>query len=177
MRIIKGYWLWGLFSSTEKGFLNQIKAKVQSKLKSPSFETHITLSGPYLNFDKNFLNKLKNFAENNSAINLNFGGYDFKQEIFKSFYISIKNSPRLKELRRNIYDLNNFDLANNYSPHISLSYGNHEIKDKKEIISNLPELKKPIRMSKIALVEVDEDINLWKILESFDLNKSRFKSK
>jgi len=25
-------------------------------------------------------------------------------------------------------------------------------------------------MSKIALVEVDEDINLWKILESFDLS-------
>ena len=90
--------------------------------------------------------------------------------IFRSFYISIENSRQLKELRRNIYELNNFDLANNYLPHISLSYGNHEIKTKKELISNLPELNKPIRMSKIALVEVDEDINLWKILESFDLN-------
>ena len=101
---------------------------------------------------------------------LNVGGYDFKQEIFKSFYISIENSQQLKELRRNLYELNNFDLANNYSPHISLSYGDHEIKVKKELISNLPELDKPIRLSKIALVEVDEDINLWKILESFDLN-------
>ena len=61
-------------------------------------------------------------------------------------------------------------MANNYSPHISLSYGNHEKKAKKELISNLPELNKTIRMSKIALIEVDEDINLWKILESFDLN-------
>ena len=170
MRIIKGYWLWGLFSSTEKGFLNQIKAKVQNKLKSPFFETHITLTGPYLNIDNIFLNKLKNFAENNSAIMLNVGGYDFKQEIFKSFYIQIENSRRLKELRRNIYELNNFDLNNNYFPHISLSYGNHEIEEKKELISNLPELNKLIRMSKIALVVVDEDINLWKILESFDLN-------
>ena len=89
---------------------------------------------------------------------------------FISFYISIENSRKLKELRRNIYELNNFDLANNYSPHISLSYGNHEIKEKKELISNLPELNKLIRMSKIGLVEVDEDINLWKILECFDLN-------
>ena len=103
-------------------------------------------------------------------ISLNVGGYDFKQEIFKSFYISIKNSRQLKVLRRNIYELNNFDLAKNYDPHISLSYGIHEIKEKKELISNLPELNKPIRMCKIALVEVDEDINLWKILESFDLN-------
>ena len=170
MRISKCYWLWGLFPSVEKVFLNQIKSKVQSKLQSPFFETHITLTGPYLSIDDIFLNKLKNFAENNSAIMLNVGGYDFKQEIFKSFYISIENSQQLKELRRNLYELKNFDLANNYSPHISLSYGDHEIKVKKELISNLPELDKPIRLSKIALVEVDEDINLWKILKSFDLN-------
>ena len=166
----KGYWLWGLFPFKEKFFLNEIKAKVQSKLKSPFFETHITLSGPYLNIDNIFLNKLKNFAENNSALILNVDGQGFKQEIFKSFYISIENSQGLKELRRNIYELKNFDLANNYFPHISLSYGDHEIKAKKELILNLPELNKPIRMSKIALVEVDEDIKLWKILESFDLN-------
>ena len=170
MKINKCYWVWGLFTSRETNLINEIKAKVQSKLKSPFFETHITLTGPYLNIDNIFLNKLKNFAETNSALMLNVDGYDFKQEIFKSFYISIENSRRLKELRRNIYELNNFDLANNYSPHISLSYGDHEIKAKKKMILNLPELNKPIRMSKIALVEVDEDINLWKILESFDLN-------
>ena len=170
MRISKGYWLWGLFPSVEKVFLNEIKAKVQSKLKSPFFETHITIAGPYLKIDNIFLNKLKDFAENNSAIILNVGGYDFNQEMFKSFYISIENSQQLRELRRKIYELNNFDMADNYSPHISLSYGNHEMKAKKEMISNLPELNQPIRMSKIALVEVDEDINLWKILESFDLN-------
>jgi len=170
MKISKSYWLWGLFSSKEENFLNVIKAKVQSKLKSPFFETHITLAGPYLYIDKTFSNKLKTFAENNTLIFLNLGGYDFKQEVFKSFYISIKSSQRLEEFRRNVYELNNFDLSNNYSPHISLSYGNHEIKEKKELISNLPELNKPIRISKIALAEVNEDIKKWKILESFDLN-------
>ena len=170
MRKSKGYWLWGLFSPQEKFFLNEIKAKVQNKLKSPSFETHITLTGPHLNIDNIFFDKLKNFAQNNSAIMLNVSGYDFKQELFKSFYISIKSSRQLKELRKNIYELNNFDLAKKYSPHISLSYGNHAIKEKKELTSNLPVLNKTIRMSKIALVEVDEDVNLWKILESFDLN-------
>ena len=170
MRISKGYWLWGLFPSKETIFLNEIKAKVQSKLKSPFFETHITLTGPYFYINNIFLNKLKAFAENNSEILLNVGGYEFKQELFRSFYISIKNSSRLKELRKNIYELNSFDIGNNYCPHISLTYGNHEIKEKKELITKLPKLSKPIRMSKIALVEVDEDINLWEIIKSFDLN-------
>ena len=170
MRISKGYWLWGLFPFKEKFFLNEIKAKVQNKLKSPSFETHLTLSGPYLNIDNVFLNNLKNFAESNYAIMLKVDRYDFKQEIFKSFYISIKKSRQLKELRRNINELDNFDLIDNYSPHISLAYGNHEVEEKKELISSLPELNKQIRMSKIALVEIDEDINCWKILEIFELN-------
>ena len=170
MNINKGYWVWGLFPYKETILLNAIKAKVQIKLKSPVFETHITLAGPYLNIDKSFLNKLKTFGESNSVIMLNFDGYKFKQEMFKSFYISIKNSSHIDELRKNIYELNKFDLENNYFPHISLSYGNHDIKEKKILISKLPAFRKPIKMSKIALVEVDEDINLWKILESFDLN-------
>ncbi len=170
MRISKGYWIWGLFSSKDTYFLNQIKAKVQSKLKSPFFQTHLTLSGPYLNISDIFLNKLKNFAKDNSAISLNVDGYDFRQEIYKSFFIAIKNSCSLKELRRNIYNLSKFDLENNYSPHISLSYGNHELKEKKELISKLSKINKSITLSKIALVFVDENINLWKIIESFDLN-------
>jgi len=36
---------------TKKVMTIEIKAKVQSKLKSPFFETHITLTGPYRNID------------------------------------------------------------------------------------------------------------------------------
>ena len=169
MRIKKGYWVWGLFPTKETKILNELKDKVQSKLKSPYFETHITLTGPYLNIDRIFLNKLKAFGESNSVIMLNVDGYDFKQEKFKSFYISIKNSKNLEELRKNIYKLNKFNLRNNYSPHISLSYGEHDIKEKKLLISKLPKFENPIKMSKIALVEVDENIDIWKILKCFDL--------
>ena len=170
MRFNKVFWIWGLFPSIETNILNEIKTLVQSKLKSPVFDTHITLAGPYLNIDKSFLNKLKTFGENNSVIMLNFDRYNFKQEMFKSFYISIKHSRDLEELRKNIYKLNKFDLEKNYLPHISLSYGNHDMKEKKMLISKLPVFNKPIKMSKIALVEVDENINLWKILECFNLN-------
>ena len=117
------------------------------------------------------MNKLKIFGENNSPILLNPEGYSYKQEIFKTFYVSIENSENLKKLRRNIFDLNKFDLDSKYSPHISLSYGDHEIKDKKELIKQLPKLNRPIKMTKIVLVKVNEDINSWKIMQSFKLNQ------
>ena len=158
------------FPPKETKYLNFIKDKVQSKLISPCFDLHITLSGPYLEIDKTFICKLRSCGENNSSIMLHVDGYCFKQEIFKSFYLSIKNSLPLKQLRQNIYKLNKFDLHNNYSPHISLCYGNHQIEAKKELISKLPKFSKLIRISKIVLVEINRDINKWKIQERFDLN-------
>ena len=41
---------------------------------------------------------------------------------------------------------------------------------KKRLISKLPKFNKLIRVSKIALVEINKDINQWQIHESFDLN-------
>ena len=166
----KTYYLWGLFPPQEIEYLNFIKEKVQSKLISPYFDPHITISGPYFNIDKTFISKLKSFGNENSSILLHVDGYSFKQEIFKSFYISIKNSQNLIDLRKNIFKLNKFDIDNTYNPHISLCYGNHQIQDKKELISKLPKLNKVIRISKIALIEINKDINQWNIQESFDLN-------
>tara|TARA_B100000900_G_C20493346_1_gene680522 strand:- start:464 stop:976 length:513 start_codon:yes stop_codon:yes gene_type:complete len=166
----KIYYLWGLFPPQEIEYLNFIKDKVQTKLISPCFDLHITLAGPFLDIDKTFISKLKSFGEVNSSIVLHADGYRFKQEIFKSFYISIKDSLHLHELRKNIYKLNKFDLDNNYSPHISLCYGNYQIEEKKELISKLPDFSKLVTVSKIALVEINKDINKWKIQRSFDLN-------
>ena len=116
------------------------------------------------------MDKLKSFCCRNNAVSLDINGYNFHQEKFKSFYISIKNSENLKKLRRNIYELNEKDIDDYYSPHISLTYGIHQIKEKKELILKLPKFNKPIKLSKIALVDVDEEINKWRIIEGFDLN-------
>ena len=158
-----------LFTLEDTEYLKSIKDKVQSRLISPYFDLYLNFSGPYLEIDKTFISKLRSFSENNSSIMLYVDGYCFKQEMFKSFYLSIKNSLSLKKLRQNIYKLNTFDLNNNYSPHISLCYGNHQIQEKKELIINLPKFNKIIKMSKIGLVEINQDIKQWKIVESFDL--------
>ena len=92
------YYLWGLFHSEDTEYLNFIKYKVQSKLGSPYFELHITLSGPYSEIDKTFICNLRSFGENNHSIMLHVDGYCFKQEMFKSFYLSIKNSLSLTKL-------------------------------------------------------------------------------
>jgi len=169
MRIKKGYWIWGIFPSEEKNYLNKIKYVVQKDLISPKFEPHMTIAGPYLKININFLNKLEKFAKNCSSIVLKIKGYEWKEKIFESFYIALNKTEELNKLRNNIYDLKKFDLKDNFCPHISMTYGDHPKKDKELLIQKLPKLNKTLKISKIALVEVDEDIQLWKIKKIYNL--------
>ena len=57
----KTYYLWGLFPPEETEYLNFLKDKVQSKLISPNFDLHITLSGPYVKIGKTFIRFYSHF--------------------------------------------------------------------------------------------------------------------
>jgi len=165
----KVYWLWGLFDDRDSNYLNNLKDKIQAKLFSPRFDLHITIAGPYKKLDSNFSKKLKNFCKNSSPIILDIKGFDYTKETFKSFYLSINYSDQLKILRSNINKLQTFDLSKNFLPHISLAYGDHKVKEKKLMISKITKFNKSVKLSQIALVEINDDINNWKILESFKL--------
>ena len=171
MRNSKCFWLWGGFSTEDSLYLNEYKSKVQSILQSPNYEIHITLSGPYFKIDDHFLSQLKFFAQNNSSLDLYLKNFDFQDKIFQSFYISINNTKELETLRKGILKINKFDFEKDYKPHISLAYGEHKKNIKEELILKLPKLKESIKMNKISLVEVNESIKLWNILENFDLEK------
>ena len=168
---IKAYWIWGLFPLSEKIFLNNLQYQVQKVLDSPEFEAHITLSGPFIEIDKNFIKQLKKYSQNTSPVLLDLKGYEYKMEIYESFFISIENSLKLKNLRDDINKIKKPKLIKNFTPHISLSYGNHEEKEKKFLISTLPRLRRELKISSLAIVKVDENINLWNIENIFNLKK------
>ena len=69
-----------------------------------------------------------------------------------------------------MFKINCQDRTKNFFPHISLSYGIFQKKIKENLISSLPRLKRSFTIDKISLVEINEDINLWKISESFSFN-------
>ena len=171
MRISKCFWIWGRFSYEDTLYLNSQKNKVQSILESPSYDIHITLAGPFLKIDNKFLLKLKFFAQNNSPFDLYLKNFDFLDQTFKSFYISVINSKDLNDFRRGILKIKKFNFEKEYHPHISLAYGVHNQNIKKELILRMPKLRESIKLTKLSLVDVNENISLWNILENFDLQK------
>ena len=169
MRISKAYWIWGQFSEKDTLYLNSIKDNVQISLKSPKFDVHLTLCGPYEKLDHDFLFNLNNLSNKNQSIILNLEKFDFSDEKFKSFFIKTNKSIELNNLRNSIYKLSKFASKNDYDPHISLAYGNHKKYNKDLLISRMPILRKKILLSKISLVYVNEELNIWRILNNYDL--------
>ena len=169
MRINKAYWIWGQFSKKDTLYLNSIKDNVQISLNSPKFDIHLTLCGPYEKLDHDFLFNLNNLSNKNQSIILNLEKFDFSDEKFKSFFIKTNKSIELNNLRNSIYKLSKFATKNDYKPHISLAYGNHKKYDKDLLIARMPKLRKNILLSKISLVYVNEELNIWRILNNYDL--------
>ena len=169
MRISKAYWIWGQFSINDTLYLNSIKENVQIFLKSPKFDIHLTICGPYEKLGCDFLNNLKNLSNKNQSIILNLEKFDFSDEKFKSFFIKTTKSIELNNLRNSIYKISKFASKNDYDPHISLAYGDHKKYNNDLVISRMSKLRKKILLSKISLVYVNEELNIWKILNNYNL--------
>ncbi len=169
MRVSKAYWIWGRFSKNDTLYLNSIKDNVQISLKSPKFDIHLTLCGPYKKLDHDFLFNLNNLSNKNQSIILNLEKFDFSDEKFKSFFIKTTKSIELNNLRNSIYKISKFASKNDYDPHISLAYGDHKKYNKDLLISRMPKLREKILLSKISLVYVNEELKIWRILNNYNL--------
>ena len=169
-RITKGFWIWCEFTESDSAFLSGISNSVQKTLKGPSFDLHLTLAGPFNNINESSISNIVKVCQNHSCIKVNPLKYKYKNDFFESFYIPIENSEKLIGLRNSIYRAIRSNALHDFYPHISLSYGNHEKHMKEDLISKLVAIKKTITIDKVTIVDVNEDIFMWKPLEKIALN-------
>ena len=166
-RILKGFWVWGQFDANSTKRIINNQQEINNTLKGPKFDVHITLSGPISNLDNFVKLKLNQISNSFSPIRLFSEGIDMKDEFFQSLFFRIKKNKDLLNLKMKIDD----ELvlsSKNYFPHISLYYGDAKKDIKMESIRNIKGLSDVI-LEKISLVDVDETINSWKVVETYSL--------
>ena len=162
-KLDRAFWVWCEFSVIDLDYLTRIKNKVQLKLKCPKFKSHLTLAGPFNEINELSIQEIRAFCDQQPTFNIYPLRYEHGQEFFKSVFITIAESKELNSIRNTIFKINNLDATNNFTPHISLTYGNHEKRIKENLIPSLPNLKDSITINKISIVEIQEKISLWKI--------------
>ena len=171
-RISKAIWVFCEFSDMDSKYLNNIKFKAQNILKSPKFDVHLTLAGPFQTIDQLAISEIKKIVQFQNQIKLNCLDYYYKNEFFESFYISLDESKDLNYMRNQIFIIQDVSPRFEFFPHISLAYGNHSEIDKIELKKKLPKIKKTLLIDKISIVDVNEEIKSWKIINRFKMKKS-----
>ena len=171
-RLKKAFWVWCEFSSIDVEYLNQIQKKVQRELRSPEFKIHLTLAGPFNEINPSSIDEIRTYCSQNYPIEVRLFKYDYQEKFFQSFFIVVSQSKELNDLRNAMFKINHHKPSHPYLPHISLAYGNYEKKAKENLITSLPQLKNSIAIDKVSIVDIDEDIKLWKASECFTFSSA-----
>ena len=165
-RLSNAYWIWCEFESKDLKFLLKIKDSILESFKSPNFSLHLTLAGPYQEITSKDIDKIKLICKYSTPFHLELDDFKFKNTFYESLYISVKKSSSLINLRESIINYKTPIINLNFDPHISLIYGIHsESKKIKESQKLVRINKKMIKVNKIAIVDVNEDIDKWEIKE------------
>lgn len=168
-RISKAFWLWGQFDPQSTNTLKKIKEETHTSLGGPIFEEHITVSGPLKKQRIGRIASVKKSLHNLRPITLEVLGYGVKDIYFQSLFLKVKKTKELVLLKK-ILDKELGLKTARYFPHISLFYGNESKDNKHKLIKSLPSAPKKLILDKISLVDVDENIESWKIRNKFPLN-------
>jgi len=160
------YSIWAVFNDKEKRQLENLKKKVNKALKGPYFPIHMTISAGFLGMEKELITKMKSTLNKLDGFSIEIDNYGCENAFFKSLYIKVKKNNELISQKKIIDNIFNCHTSF-FSPHISLYYGHKNNSIKKKIISNLPKLKKIIKIRNLCLALNEEKKLKWKIIETF----------
>jgi len=166
------FWIWCQFQFSDMRFLENLKSKVNSVLKGPDFEIHLSLIGPFFKMDSSKILEIKQIAKSSFNIPAILLKYDYSSYKYTSLYIDVLKTKDLINLRNKFIKAipSHTNYAYKFEPHISLFYGNAETFEKTQLISKLPNIDRKININKICITHIDEKLDQWKIIERIKLN-------
>ena len=160
------YSIWAIFTDKQQKQLEKLKKKINVVLKGPYFPIHMTISAGFSGKEKELIKKIKSTLNKFDGFSIEIDNYGYKNTFFQSLYIKVKKNNELISQKKIIDNIFNCQTSF-FSPHISLYYGHKNNSVKKKIISNLPKLKKTIKVKNLCLALNEEKKLKWKIIETF----------
>lgn len=160
------YSIWAIFNNKQEEQLEILKKKVNKIIEGPYFPIHMTISSRILGSERELIKKMESNLNRLSRFSIETDNYGYKNTFFQSLYINVKKNRKFISQKKIIDTIFNCQPSF-YTPHISLSYGLKDNTVKKKIISNLPKLKKIIKINKLCIALNDEKKLRWKIIETF----------
>ena len=162
---------YGLFQTINSlYFFKKIIIEISQFFEDITFIPHITLISN-LDYSPIFLSqKVKNIAKMIPPFKIYYKEVDYLDDFFQSFFISIKKNSDLNHARE-IALLNFPEIKAKYHPHLSLAYGNIDLKIKKSLKKKIQCPFKHVNVKELYLAHNDEINFKWEIIDKFNLTQ------
>jgi len=157
------YSLWIIPDSKTKESLSKIINKLSKKYNSIVFEPHMTLLGVINCNEKTIIKGVKKLVKTVNPFTLTLSKVSFSTTYFQSVFVRVKSTAKLMEVNlaaKKILKIDN-DM---FIPHISLLYGNYEMKVREQIAEQIKLPKMAFKAKEIGIVPIRQDPSEWKAL-------------
>ena len=169
----KRYWLWGELDAASNEILKKIQLSINERLGGPTFDLHLTLSGPFYDINQDRLNQIEAFSIRNRQFSIKPSSYQAKDLFFQSLFLEIEKSVELSDLKNTLDNQLGLDSELFY-PHISLFYGLKDQATKQSVINQLLTIPKSLILDTISIVEIGEGVESWRVLYQYPLMKNLY---
>ena len=133
--------LWIPVDQSIKGKLETIIKSLSKSYAGPLFEPHITLLGNIASNKREILRTSKQLSEKIKPFKISLSEISFSTTYYQSVFVRVKASASL--MNANLLAKKLFQVENKvFMPHISLLYGNHNMKTREKAanIIHLPKI-------------------------------------
>jgi 2'-5' RNA ligase len=156
--------LWLLPEAAVEERLTRCVAELASRQGTPPFSAHVTLLAGIPAARDEVLVGARELARQLMPIPLKTKGFGGEDDYFRSFFLSLELSPRLREARRLCGSLLDAGHDQPFEPHLSLVYGRLEDREKAGLADELRDLGRLLDATsadRIGVVVTEGPVSAW----------------
>lgn len=165
--------LYSLLTNPPERIFSKLKAKIDElsdKYNGPKFDPHLTILGNIEGELSDIEEKVKTLASGLQTLELELSETSFSTTYFQNVFVRVKSNAALMNLNLKAKEL--FGMENNvFMPHVSLLYGDQDMKTREEAVSEIEIEKESFIVDKFVIITSGNDPNTWEIVSEIRFNE------
>ncbi len=170
-RKCEGYSIWVMPTGIEYMKLSNLIFKLSKKYNFPHFHPHITLIGKVRGEEQDLIKKTEQLASQIQPYSVKLFVPDYHNDslYYKSLFLDVAKTKEV--MGTNVKAQKIFNKKEEYSPHLSLGYGDIPASEKILILSNIKEDYFEFKVDKLHLFLTSGGAKSWYKIRDFPLSK------
>ncbi|MEM7401037.1 MAG: 2'-5' RNA ligase family protein [Pseudomonadota bacterium] len=164
------YAIWLRPSQSELDKLTGLISSLSHQFRTIPFPMHITLLSGFSSKLKTIIEACKKVSETHTRFTINLRSIEYTEKYYMNLFILAEKNERLLDLHSTLSDKLKPDHNEEFIPHVSLLYGNHDEPKQQELKLLLADrYPKTIHCERIDVYNCIGNESQWYLEESFYL--------